>query len=135
MPVVGDFDGDGIDEIGVFRDGKWIIDTNHNRELDAQDKVFELGGAGDQPVVGDWNDDGTDDPGVYQPGAATDRVAPRRLIDWGAATSRSAISSSPFGSLPSAGRVGEGGLKVAASNSSTARSIVSTTAWMFSSSS
>ena len=77
MPVVGDFNGDGIDEIGIFRDGKWIIDTNGNRELDAQDKVFELGGAGDQPVVGDWNDDGTDDPGVYQPGEPTDRVARR----------------------------------------------------------
>ena len=77
MPVVGDFNGDGVDEIGVYRAGQWIIDTNGNRQLDAQDKVFELGGAGDKPVVGDWNDDGTDDPGVYQPGATTDRTARR----------------------------------------------------------
>ena len=40
-----------------------------------QDKVFELGGAGDKPVVGDWNDNGKDNPGVFHPGAASDRVA------------------------------------------------------------
>ena len=63
LPVVGDFNGDGVDEIGVYRDGKWIIDTNGNRQIDAHDKVFELGEAGDKPVVGDWNGDGIDDPG------------------------------------------------------------------------
>ena len=72
--MVGDFNGDGVDEIGVYRDGKWIIDTNGNRQIDAQDKVFELGGAGDKPVVGDWNGDGTDDPGVYHPGTAAEHV-------------------------------------------------------------
>jgi hypothetical protein len=77
LPVVGDFDGNGFDEIGVFRAGTWIIDSNRNRELDAQDRVFELGGANDKPVVGDWNDDGADDPGVYHPGAAGDRLTRR----------------------------------------------------------
>jgi hypothetical protein len=75
--VVGDFNGDGVDDIGVYRNGKWIIDTNGNHRVDATDKVFELGGAGDKPVVGDWNDDGTDDPGVYHPGPAANRVAKR----------------------------------------------------------
>ena len=69
--------GDGVDEIGVYRGGQWIVDTNGDRQMDAKDKVFELGGAGDKPVVGDWNDDGTDDPGVYHPGPAANRVAKR----------------------------------------------------------
>jgi hypothetical protein len=77
IPVVGDFNGDGIDDIGVYRNGKWIVDTNGNHQIDATDKVFELGGAGDKPVVGDWNDDGVDDPGVYHPGPAANRVAKR----------------------------------------------------------
>ena len=46
------------------------VDSNHNFEIDAQDRVFELGGASDQPVVGDWDGDGTDDPGVYHDGVA-----------------------------------------------------------------
>ena len=58
VPVVGDFNGDGIDELGVYRDGMWYIDTNGNGEIDAEDQVFELGGPGDKPVVGDWNGDG-----------------------------------------------------------------------------
>ena len=77
MPVVGDFNGDGVDDIGVYRGGQWIVDIDGNRQIDAKDKVFELGGAGDKPVVGDWNDDGTDDPGVYHPGPAANRVAKR----------------------------------------------------------
>ena len=43
LPVVGDFDGNGFEEIGVFRAGQWIVDVDRNREMDAQDKVFELG--------------------------------------------------------------------------------------------
>ncbi len=76
-PVVGDFDGNGFEEIGVFRAGQWIVDVDRNREMDANDKVFELGADGDKPVVGDWNDDGTDDPGVYRPGAIGDRLTRR----------------------------------------------------------
>ena len=35
LPVVGDFDGDGIDEIGVYRGGQWIVDIDGNHELNA----------------------------------------------------------------------------------------------------
>ena len=66
LPVVGDFNGDGIDEIGVYRAGKWIIDTNGNRRIDAGDKVIELGTAADKPIVGDFDGDGVDEPGLYR---------------------------------------------------------------------
>ncbi len=68
LPVVGDFDGDGVDEIGVYRGGQWIVDIDGNHELNAHDAVFNLGGPGDLPVAGDWNGDGVDEPGVYHPG-------------------------------------------------------------------
>ena len=54
----------------IFRDGKWIIDTNGNRQIDAADQVLEFGGPGDQPVVGDFNGDGTDEPALYHDGVA-----------------------------------------------------------------
>ena len=49
----------------MYRAGTWIIDSNGNRELDATDRTFELGGANDTPVVGDWDGDGIDEPAVY----------------------------------------------------------------------
>ena len=76
LPVVGDFNGDGIDELGVYRDGTWYIDTNNDRVLDAHDKLFELGGPGDVPVVGDWNGDGIDEPGVYHAGSNVAAAVP-----------------------------------------------------------
>ncbi len=42
-----------------------MIDVNGNRELEATDKTFRMGGAADKPVVGDWDGDGTDEPGLY----------------------------------------------------------------------
>jgi len=69
--VVGDFNNDGIDELGVYRSGMWYLDTDANHRLDAHDKVFELGGPHDQPAVGDFNGDGVDEIAVYQEQAAT----------------------------------------------------------------
>ncbi len=51
MPVVGDWDGDGIDDIGVYRNGTWILDMNHNRTIDAADKVFEMGDVTDRELM------------------------------------------------------------------------------------
>jgi hypothetical protein len=70
LPVVGDFDGDGVHEIGVFRNGRWILDIDGNHQLDAHDRVFQLGAEGDLPVVGDFDGDGLDDPAVYHDGPA-----------------------------------------------------------------
>ena len=66
-PLAGDFDGDGIDEIAVFKDGYWMIDINHNGEWDDADLLARLGDADDRPVVGDWDGDGKDDIGIYGP--------------------------------------------------------------------
>jgi hypothetical protein len=67
VPIVGDFNGDGISEIGVFIDGQWFIDINGNGRWDAEDLWAQLGSAADHPVAGDWDGDGKDDIGIYGP--------------------------------------------------------------------
>ncbi len=77
-PIVGDFNGDGIDEVGVFRDGQWFIDLNGNGQWDAHDLWAKLGHQGDLPVVGDWDGDGKDDIGIFGQAWAGDPAAVRR---------------------------------------------------------
>jgi protocatechuate 3,4-dioxygenase beta subunit len=67
IPVVGDFDGDGQDDIGIFHEGEWFLDLNGNRQWDPADLWAKLGAKGDKPVIGDWDGDGKDDIGIYGP--------------------------------------------------------------------
>ncbi len=73
--LAGDFNGDGTDEIALFVDGEWLIDTNGNGRWDRGDLWSRLGGKGDQPVVGDWDNDGKDDLGIFGPQWRGDRRA------------------------------------------------------------
>ncbi|MGD9636072.1 MAG: SdrD B-like domain-containing protein, partial [Pirellulales bacterium] len=68
VPVTGDWNGDGIRTIGVFRDGEWTVDLDGDGRLTEADGRFTYGQAGDQPVIGDFNGDGVDELGVYQNG-------------------------------------------------------------------
>jgi hypothetical protein len=54
------------DQAGVFRDGQWILDTNHNHVYDPADAVYTFGQFGDVPIVGDWNGDGHEHIGVFR---------------------------------------------------------------------
>ena len=67
MPVVGDWDGDGGDDIGIFHPAtrEWVL--RDSASAGPADRRFGYGGAGDVPVVGDWNGDGVDGIGVYRP--------------------------------------------------------------------
>jgi hypothetical protein len=63
-PLAGDWNGDGIDTIGVRRGDRWLL-RNANTAGPA-DIDIRFGLAGDIPVVGDWNGDGIDTPGVVR---------------------------------------------------------------------
>jgi hypothetical protein len=64
QPVVGDWDGNGFENIGVRRGNRWYLDDNGNGVWDGADQVHTFGWATDQPVVGDWNGDGRAEIGV-----------------------------------------------------------------------
>ncbi len=64
-PVAGDFNGDGVTDLGVFKNGQWFIDLNGNGVWDEGDLWAKLGHDGDKPVVGDWDGDGKDDIGIF----------------------------------------------------------------------
>ena len=52
-PIVGDWDGDGIDTIGIYRvDTFFLRNTNTNGFADI---IFTLGSVGDIPISGDWD--------------------------------------------------------------------------------
>jgi hypothetical protein len=72
VPVVGDWNGDGKDDIGSFNRNTATWSLRYGASAGAPDAgVFVFGSAGSLPVVGDWNGDGRDDIGVYVPKTAT----------------------------------------------------------------
>ncbi len=81
QPIVGDFDGDGQDNLGVYRtvqaaSGQWVslfvTDSNGDGKWTSADAryVFRVGPQAFienlQPIVGDFSGDGQDDLGVYR---------------------------------------------------------------------
>jgi len=59
-----DWDGNGSDTPGVFRNGTWFL-SNDNVTAE---RVFGFGNATDQPICGDWDGDGVDSVGAYRSG-------------------------------------------------------------------
>jgi Bacterial Ig-like domain (group 3) len=70
-PVVGDWNGQGKDEIGVVRPSNgtlaWTLDSNGNGTFDSSDEVLFFGLPGDHPIVGDWTGSGATRIGTYRP--------------------------------------------------------------------
>jgi List-Bact-rpt repeat protein len=72
LPVVGNWNGTGTEEIGVFLPdkGQWYLDLNGNGNWDgcSVDKCLgRFGTTGDLAVVGDWDGTGTMKIGVFRP--------------------------------------------------------------------
>jgi Tol biopolymer transport system component len=74
LPVAGDWDGDGIDDVGVFRPS--VSRFFLRRPVQVSDPFpqtvfftvsFAFGQAGDLPLAGDWDGDGADSVGVFRP--------------------------------------------------------------------
>jgi hypothetical protein len=68
VAVIGDWNGDGIFNIGIFRNGTWFLDMDGDGRWSSADRVVEFGQPGDIPVVGDWTGDGISKLGVYRNG-------------------------------------------------------------------
>ena len=69
--VTGDWNGNGITEIGVVRGSNtWYVDYNGNGIWDSPaggDRIYTLGQSGDAFVTGDWNGNGITKIGVFRP--------------------------------------------------------------------
>jgi len=54
--VAGDWNLDGIDDIGVVRGNVWYLDRNGNKKWDGPvtDQTFTFGNPTDVPIVGRW---------------------------------------------------------------------------------
>jgi hypothetical protein len=66
IPVAGDWDGDGRDSIGIYRNGTFFLRNSNNTGF--ADLQFVFGQPGDVPVAGDWDGDGVDTIGVFRGG-------------------------------------------------------------------
>ncbi|NND99717.1 MAG: hypothetical protein HKN47_20555, partial [Pirellulaceae bacterium] len=65
-PIAGDWNGDGIDQIAVYRGGVWLLDSDGDGRWTHTDQKTEFGQPGDEPIVGDFNGDGIDEIGVVR---------------------------------------------------------------------
>ncbi|MDR3198627.1 MAG: hypothetical protein LBU34_12240 [Planctomycetaceae bacterium] len=102
IPVVGDFNGDGIDKIGLFIDGVWHLDTAGDFKFDTK---IEFGEAGDYPVVGDFDGDGITQLAVYR-AERMDSLQARAVPEVAPAES---VTSPELSSEPQAARAGTSG--------------------------
>lgn len=66
-PIAGDWDGDGVDTVGIFRNGVFFLKNSNTPGF--ADLSFAYGAPGDIPLAGDWDGNGVDTIGVYRNGA------------------------------------------------------------------
>ncbi len=84
-PIVGDFDGDGFDDLATWSDNRFMIDLakGQRRGWDGVvDQVFGFGfiGVRERPVAADMDNDGIDDVGLWVPDR--EGVADREQAEW-----------------------------------------------------
>jgi hypothetical protein len=73
-PFVGDFDGDGIDTIGLHRESSGLVYFRNSHTQGSADAQFVYGNPADRIVAGDWaqkDTPGTDTVGIFRPLSGT----------------------------------------------------------------
>jgi hypothetical protein len=83
LPVVGDFDGDGRDDLGAWADDRFRLNLSSLGPIDGfTDVTFTFGFAGtrERPVAADFDGDGIDDLGLWVPDRGG--AAPSESAEW-----------------------------------------------------
>ena len=71
-PVVGDWDGDAVDEIGLHRESTGFFYYRNTLSTGSADGQFYFGDPGDRFIAGDWAQaDGADTPALFRPSDLT----------------------------------------------------------------
>ena len=71
-PFVGDFNGDGIDSVGLHRESTGFVYFRQSLTTGVADSQFFFGDPGDRFVAGDWGIvDNVDTPAVFRPSNTT----------------------------------------------------------------
>ncbi|MEU4237522.1 glycoside hydrolase family 6 protein [Actinoplanes sp. NPDC026619] len=102
-PVVGDWDGDGVDGLGYFRASDRTFHLRNTLDAggpsDVAFSAADFALSGDVPVIGDWDGDGRDGVGAYRPSDQTFRL--RNALSAGPADTQ--FASGAAGDVPVAG--------------------------------
>jgi hypothetical protein len=70
-PFVGDWDGDGIETVGLHRESTGLVYLRNIHRWGPADDQFIFGNPGDRIVAGDWNWSGMYSPAVFRPSDTT----------------------------------------------------------------
>jgi hypothetical protein len=70
-PIMGDWDCDGIDTVGMYRQSNGLVYLRNSNTQGTHDIRFFFGNPGDVPIVGDFNNNGCDTVSIYRPSNQT----------------------------------------------------------------
>ena len=70
-PIYGDWDGDGIETPGLYRQSDGYVYLRNSNDSGIADIKFFFGNPGDVPIAGDFNNDGFDTVSIYRPSNQT----------------------------------------------------------------
>ncbi len=66
-PYAGDWNGDGIDTMGLYRESAGFLFLRNSNTQGVADIDIYYGNPGDKPIAGDWDGDGIDTVGIFRP--------------------------------------------------------------------
>jgi hypothetical protein len=99
---VGDWDGDGVDEIGLHRESTGFFYYRNTLTTGVADGQLFFGDPGDRFFAGDWGVvDGVDTPGMFRPSNST--LYFRHTLTQGNADSQFTWTGAGMGWLPVSG--------------------------------
>ncbi len=105
QPLIGDWDGDGIETVGAYDPATATVSFRNTNSAGEPDSTFLLGATGDVAIAGDFDGDGTDTVAVYRPSDGFVRVFNSTGADLGepAATYTPAAVDGPLSPQTSTG--------------------------------